>query len=92
MSQPEVKRCAFSEEMRARAEAYAPDNANRVHRTRYSAFHAGAHAALESELVRGMRDALERVCKRNDISKAVMDYYGDCAMALKAYDEALGEK
>lgn len=87
----------FPEEMRARAEAYAPDNANRVHRTRYSAFHAGAHAALESEMVRGIAEALrgsacwQRLdigvpCRPNATEKCYR-----CKM-LAAYDEALKAK
>jgi hypothetical protein len=29
-----------------------------------------------------MREALEKVVKRNDIKEAVLDYYCDCSMAL----------
>lgn len=33
--------------------------------------------------------ALEKVCKRNDIEAAVLDYYGDCAMVLKEIETGI---
>jgi hypothetical protein len=46
-------------------------------------------ALLES--LRECEAALEKVCKRNDIGEAVMDYYGDCAMARDHAREALNK-
>ena len=39
------------------------------------------HASLEPLLLKAL-EALELVCKRNDIPDAVLDYYGKCSMTL----------
>lgn len=35
-----------------------------------------------SLLLKECEKTLEKVCRRNDIPEAVLDYYGDCSMML----------
>lgn len=53
-------------------------------------FNAGFASFRDSEIMKEMVDALEKVCKRNDIEEAVLDYYGDCSMAVDKFRKWVG--
>lgn len=59
--------------------------------TTSTAFEAGARWALKSSAVKQMADALRKVCERNDIPSFWITY-GECSMALAAYNEAIRER
>lgn len=86
----------FAEQMRAAAEAYSAEQFKGAEsftvmkdvcndKIYEDAYLAGAHAALESELVRGMAEAL----RCNAVNPKRKDIMQQSADTLKLYDEAL---